>query len=101
MPFKTTREVQYDGKTIAAGRPITFTDDADGEDARDQLLNLDPPAIIGAEAKPLERMSKPELQQVGDDEGVAFPDNPTQAQMVDAIKAKRAGAAQPPQTPQA
>jgi len=94
MPYKTTREVTYNDKVYAEGRLIVFTDDAAGETARDQLLALDPPAIVSTDAKPLERMAKPELQVIGEDEGVTFPDNSTQAQMVDAIKAKRAEAAQ-------
>ena len=92
MPYKTTREIEYNGKTIAADKSIVFTDDDAGAAARDQLLALDPPAIIGSEAKPLERMSKPELQQVVADEGVDVAADATNQAMIDAIKAKRASA---------
>jgi len=90
MGFKTTRAVRYNGKDYPEGKPIAFPDDEAGRAARDQLLALNPPAIAGGDAKPLAKMNKGELAQVGEEEEVAFPENATQQQMVDAIEAKRA-----------
>ena len=89
MSFKTTREVTYNGKTIAAGKPIVFTDDDAGVIACDQLLGLDPPAIVATDDKPLERMTKAELMLVVAEEEVEVADGANNQAIADAIKAKR------------
>lgn len=95
MGFKTTRHVDYNGKPHPAGKPIKFTADEEGAKARNGLLALVPPAIEGngadaPGAKPLDKINKEELRAVAEAEEVELPDGATVAQMIEAIKAKRA-----------
>ena len=59
----------------------------------------DPPAIVDTSATPLERMTKAELQQAADDEGLTVPADASNAAIIDAIKEARAQAAVRAQAP--
>lgn len=95
MAFRTVGQVNLNGKLIAPGKSISFSNDE--ADIRDELLELGEIVEVKATKadadegapKELGKMNLAELTAVATEEGVAVPEGVTKAKLVEAIEAKR------------
>jgi hypothetical protein len=98
MAYRTTGQVNYNGKLIAPGKPISFSKEDDS--VRDELLeagaivevktNVEPSAAGENAELTLSKMTKAALVVVANKEGGTLTGQESKAELVAIIEAKRA-----------